>query len=200
MPLRLAGCTVRRMRWKKPCCFGKNVSGGGWKFWLRAMGLKRRWRAAKGAESRGYETAWGSAACCRAESSQMSEFRLSPEAEAEVQISRGTTVLEHLGASRERRLATGGRFPTFYEKALCVKQKILGFYLPQFGPCHSADLSLSGPGGWGCQGRAGFARRSEPLTTPPVRPYPRCEAEWQVCRPVWLSEFHDYDALEFPRI
>ena len=25
--------------------------------------------------------------------------------------------------------------PSFYEKALCVKQKILGFYLPQFGPC-----------------------------------------------------------------
>src|SRR5258708_3245593 len=57
------------------------------------------------------------------------------------------------------------------------------FASPKFISCHSADLSLFGPGGWGCQGRAGFARRSEPLTTPPARPYPRYEAEWQALSP-----------------
>src|SRR6266576_5412329 len=62
-------------------------------------------------------------------------------------------------------------------------RKFWFFYLPKFNPCHSADLSLFGPGGSGCQGRAGFARRSEPLTTPPARPYPRYKAEWLALSP-----------------
>src|SRR5258708_37797202 len=62
-------------------------------------------------------------------------------------------------------------------------RKFWFFYLPKFGSCHSADLSLFGPGRWGCQGRAGFARRGEPLTTPPARPYPLYQAEWLALSP-----------------
>lgn len=62
-------------------------------------------------------------------------------------------------------------------------RKFWFFHLPKFIPCHSADLSLFGPGEWGCQGRAGFARRSVPLTTPPAKPYPRYKAEWLALSP-----------------
>jgi hypothetical protein len=48
--------------------------------------------------------------------------------------------------------------------------------------------------------RAGCARKSEPLTAPPAKPYPRYEAAWRVCHHNWLSEFHDSRDLELPRI
>src|SRR5436190_6874577 len=68
-------------------------------------------------------------------------------------------------------------------RLLVSSRKFWFFCLPkiQFLPFRRSQFVWA----WrvGCQGRAAFARRSEPLTTPPARPYPRYKAEWLVLSP-----------------